>query len=215
MSAKRFIFPFLLLASTALVTSPVNGTLNLNGKWAMHFAGAHAPQTNTCDLDSVYPCPEVRALVTEGRYDVYVLAMETDEITQTSFGITCTGDFAFNGWTSCADTQVPTAGWPECDEGITLTWASAQTGQQVVLGILDIQVYGLSRLMASPHPTANHGEWCDGTLPTAECVQITNPGHFGYVGFAGLVGFNPLQAPCGSVPVERTTWGAIKALYQN
>jgi hypothetical protein len=186
-----------------------------NSKWALHYAGEHNSKTNTCAFQVVDCLTEVvvDAPAGPGRYDVYVLALDTNGIAGTRYGICCTGSFWFYGWTKCSDFEIPTAGWPGCDEGNAQTWTAEQPPGHVTLGILDVYVYpGLPVLYTCDDPRKGFAEWCDGTSPEPWCCQLSRaeyPKAFGCIGF-GCGGYNP----CGAVPLEKTSWGAVKAIYQ-
>jgi len=197
-----------------VVVADARAVKNDRGLWALHYAGVHDPQANSCDtvfasaMDLVVDAPGG-----PGRCDIYVIAIQVDGIAESRFGLTCTGSFVFYGWTPCSDSEDPGAGWPGCDAGVSLNWASEQVGPNVTMGILDVYVYGgASRLCISPDPRIGRAGWCDGSTPTAICVQTKDQCAFGCVGFGGTTGYNPFD--CVPVPVDNATWGSVKALYR-
>jgi hypothetical protein len=167
---------------------------NINGVWALHYAGLHDPGTNTCDFD----LPGCEAAVVDapsgpGRYDIYIIAANVDEVAGTRFGLACDGPTMFYGWTPCSDFDVTTAGWPGCGEGTANTWSSGQAGPTVTVGILDVYVYGSTvSLSTTVDPRVGHAEWCDATEPIPQCHISTNPAFFSTMGF-GVPG----QISCG------------------
>lgn len=144
-----------------------------------------------------------------GRYDVYVIGVQTTGIAGTRYGICCDGNFYFYGWTNCADLEIATDGWPGCGEGNAQTWTVEQTAGHITMGILDVYVYGPSELTACVDPRVDFAEWCDGTEPEPMCNQVTLAQYFGRVSFGGS-GY----VPCPWGAVENHTWGMVKALYQ-
>ncbi len=172
---------------------------NANGKWALHYAGPHDSVINTCDFLLV-DCVDldVAAPGEAGRYDIYVIAAEVVEVAGTRYGLFCDGPFYFYGWTSCADLEIPTPGWPGCAEGIAQTFSTPRVGPYVTLGILDVYSYGSpSSLSAGIDPRVGFAEWCDGSQPSPLCNSTTSLWAFGVMGF-GEYGYNP----CGVVPTE-------------
>jgi len=189
-----------------------------NSKWALHFAGEHNSKVNTCayvmtncftELVDMGPCGP-------GRFDVYILALDTNGIAGTRYGLCCdppTGCFWFYGWTNCADFEIPTAGWPGCNEGNAQTWMVEQPPGHVTLGILDVYIYPSSQFMyMCDDPRKGFAQWCDASVPEPWCCEIDKdvyPAAFGCVCF-GVPGYNP----CGIISTQESSWGAVKALYR-
>jgi hypothetical protein len=187
-----------------------------NTKWALHYAGPHNAKTNTCAFEMIDCITELveTGPMGPGRFDVYVLAIDTNGIAGSRYGLFLTPDFMFYfyGWTKCSDFEIPTPGWPGHLEGNAQTWSSEQPPGHVTMGILDVYVYpGMAHLQTGNDPRVGYGEWCDGAQPAPWCCQVdynVYPAAFGYVGF-GCPGYNP----CGIVPVQQRSWGAVKAIY--
>jgi hypothetical protein len=185
--------------------------------WAVHYAGPHDSQTNTCGF-TVENCLNVpkgdiapTAPPGPGRYDVYLLGINlTMHVASTRYGICCDGPIVFNGWTSCSDFEMPTPGWPGSGEGNSQTWLAEQEDFHVTLGILDLYVYGGElELCICDDPRIQDAMWCDGASPTPYCVHNSHPGFLGCLGF-GKPGYNP----CQYTAVEETSWGIIKSLFR-
>jgi hypothetical protein len=189
-----------------------------NSKWALHYAGAHNLKANTCAY-TVTDCTDgagqvvVNAPAGPGRFDVYILALDTDGIAGTRYGLCGTGAFFFYGWTSCAYLEIPTAGWPSVGGGNAQTWIPEAPPGHVTIGILDVYVYpGSNALYMCDDPRVGFAEWCDIGDPFPLCCRMTtaeNPGAFGSVGF-GVGGHNPTS----SIPVKETSWGAVRTIYR-
>lgn len=186
---------------------------NSDAKWGLHFAGAHDAKTNSCAF-RLTDCSDV-SLVTEGpgqpgRYDVFVLALDVDALAGTRYGVCCEGSFYFYGWTKCSDFEISTSGWPAPGEGNAQTWSVEQYGPHVTMGILDVYVYGASKLGACVDPRIGKAEWCEGSTPSPLCDEISDSRYFGSVGF-GQEGYNP----CGFGGLgEETSWGHLKSFYR-
>jgi hypothetical protein len=230
---KKTLLAFLGLAFLCVMVADASACyLHGNNKWALHYAGPHNSQVNTCAF-TMMDCREspVGELVSQGpcgpgRYDVYVLALNVVNVAGTRYGLCCdppTGCFWFYGWTSCSDFEIPTPGWPACGEGNAQTWATGQGPGNLTLGILDVYVYpgcGCC-LCACDDPRVGYGEWCDDSSPEPWCCKTSRdnvlppphcgrcPAAFGCVCF-GVPGYNP----CLQIPVEQKSWGALKSLYQ-
>ena len=111
--------PVFIVVVLYLTVADAGASRNSQGAWTLHYAGHHNPGENTCGFE-VTDCMaqlEVDAPSTPGRYDIYVIATNVEALASTRFGIECDGSFVFYGWTSCADSEVHTEGWPGCGEG--------------------------------------------------------------------------------------------------
>jgi hypothetical protein len=215
---KKLLLAFVGLAFLCMMAASADACyINGSAKWAMHYAGMHDAKMNTCDYAVVDCLTDVveTGMMGPGRFDVYVLALDTDGIAGTRYGIFCEPDFQFYfyGWTKCSDFEIPTAGWPGHLEGNAQTWVVQQPPGHVTLGILDVYVYpGMAHLKTGDDPRKGFAEWCDGTSPEPICCQRdyeVYPQVFGYVGF-GCPGYNP----CGVISTEKSSWGAVKAIYR-
>ena len=217
---KKILFAFLAVAFLCVMVADANACYKHgNSKWALHYAGEHNAKVNTCAY-LVTDCTPPAGQVVEtgpmgpGRFDVYVLALDTNGIAGTRYGLWCEPEFMFwfYGWTSCSDLELPSAGWPGCNAGNAQTFGVEQPPGHVTLGILDVYVYpGMAHLKTGNDPRVGFAEWCDGASPEPWCCVIdynVYPNAFGYVGF-GCPGYNP----CGVIATEKTSWGAVKAIY--
>jgi hypothetical protein len=213
---KKVLFAFLGLAFLFVMVADANACYKHgNNKWALHYAGNHDAKTNTCAL-AVTDCftqVAVDGPAGPGRFDVYVLALDTNGIAGTRYGICGDDGFYFYGWTKCSDFEIPTPGWPGIDEGNAQTWSLEKPAGHTVIGILDVYVYPGSYVLSTcDDPRKGFAEWCDGASPEPWCCQVpyaTYPAAFGYVGF-GVAGYNP----CGIIGTEKSSWGAVKSLYR-
>jgi hypothetical protein len=222
---KKALVVLLGLALLCVMAASANAGNNEQAKWALHYAGGHDAKNHTCTfaMSDCRTAPDGQMVVTgpagPGRFDVYVLAIDTDSLAGTRYGLCCPeGSFFFYGWTKCSLLEIPTANWPDCGEGDAQTFGAAQPAGCVTLGILDVYVYpGPAKMCIcndpSSTPIANAwAQWCDASVPDPYCIKRdvnVTPIAFGCVGF-GMEGFNP----CGGVPTEKSSWGAVKSLYK-
>ena len=186
---------------------------NGNGKFALHFAGPHDAKVNTCgSLDLQGDCNNavISSSDNPGRFDVYVLAIDTGASTAVRYGLSCDGTFFFYGWTGCWTLELPTLNWPGCGEGIAHS-GNFFAGPIIVCGILDVYTYPASvSISTAADPRVGFAEFCDDTEPNPVCDRTTDPLAFNTVGFNGNPGVNN----CGIIPVVNRTWGRVKALYR-
>ena len=213
---KKFLFAVLSVAFLCVMVTGANAADNGQAKWALHFAGEHNAKTNTCAFHVADCIVEIVEMGPPGpgRFDVYLLALDTGGLAGSRYGICCPeGSFYFYGWTSCSDLELPSAGWPACGEGNAQTWGLQQPAGHVTMGIFDVYVYaGTGMMCVCDDPRVGFAEWCDGTSPEPICKVRTTaltPAAFGCVGF-GIPGYNP----CDIVATEKTSWGAVKSLYR-
>jgi hypothetical protein len=148
-----------------------------------------------------------------GRYDIYVVALCVDmRLAGARYGICCTGQFYFYGWSKCSDFEISTAGWPGCGEANAQTWVDEQPGFHVAMGVLDVYTYGeVSKFTLCPDQRVGYAEYCDGSQPEPACKQISNEASFSVMGF-GQDGYD--ACPCYPCPITGSTWGRVKALYR-
>lgn len=208
---KRWL-PLLIVVVLCSTSADVGAERNSHGAWTMHYAGPYDPAENTCGFEVTNCITQLEADAPSlpGRYDIYVIATNVEALAATRFGLQCDGSFVFYGWTSCADSEVHTSGWPGCGEGATLNWAAVQPPGNVTMGILEVYSYGApSMLCASTDPRVGYAEWCDDWSPPV-CFQTTDVWRFGCVGF-GCPGYQNCPPP---LQVNQATWGRIKALYR-
>lgn len=212
---KRMLLAVVGVALVCMMATSAYAGPNHNGKFALHVAGG----SGTCDfvmtdcatqMDTEVPFSE-----TEATYEIYVMALDVSNITAARYGLYCevalgTG-FYFYPWTNCADLEIPTPGWPGCDEGNAQSWTSMQPGPHVTMGILDVYVYAgtNAKLAMAVDPRTGFAEFCDNSEPNPLCDRATEPAAFGFVGF-GRHGYNP----CSEVPGTNSTWGVVKSLYR-
>jgi hypothetical protein len=202
-------------ASAITLSAGANPILDMD--WALHYAGPHDSQTNTCEftvevcLDAPRGDLEVTAPSSPGRCDVYVLGINlTMRVASARYGICCDGPVVFYGWTSCSDFETPTPGWPGSGEGNAQTWLTEQESFHLTMGVLDLYVYGGPlQICACPDPRTGYAEWCNGEDPTPQCIQVSHPAFLGCLGF-GEPGYNP----CQYTATEGTSWGALKSLFR-
>lgn len=184
-----------------------------HSSYALHVAGP--PGAGTCDYKMTDCLNAVTSLVSplENTWDIYVIAMNVQCLGGARYGIKCEvalgGGFYFNGWTNCADFEIPSPGWPGCGEDNAQAWITAQTGPHVTMGILDVYTYAATnaKICTKVDSRVGFAEFCSAHQPL-QCCRVTTNVAFGCVGINRL-GYNP----CEAVPVERTSWGAVKALY--
>ena len=213
-----------LLAGVLSGAASANSTARIQfqySRFGLHYAGPHSSKANTCDIDfDTFQCGSpgasdyrVDATGGAGRYDIYVVALCVDgDLAGARYGICCSGQFYFYGWSRCSDLELPTSGWPDCGEANAQTWTTQQSGSHVVMGILDVYAYGeVGSLGLCPDQRVGYAEYCDGATPSPHCRQLSQESEFSVVGF-GVPGYD--ACPCYPCPVQATTWGSVKSLYQ-
>ena len=215
---KKAAFPLSVSLLCGVLCTTAGGRSNSEGGWQLHFAGEHNERTNTCALQ-VADCEApprgdvvVDAPGEPGRYDVYILALNVDQIAGTRYGLCCEGSFYFYGWTACCDLELPSSGWPGSGSGNAQTWGQQRVGPHVTLGILDVYTYGAGRMCVCSDPRVDFAEFCDGSFPVPQCNTTTDSDAFGCVGF-GKPGYSSCGWKSGGKG-ERTTWGRLKATFR-
>jgi hypothetical protein len=225
---KKISFLIAMAAMIFCLANPTQASYNRNAKFQLHFAGTHDAKTHTCTFQ-VTDCRTsplgqmvVDAPGGAGRYDVYVLAIDTSGIAGVRYGLWCTGDFFFYGWTKCSLLEIPTSGWPGSGEGDAQTFGSQLPAGHITLGILDVYAYPGAVKMCTgndPSSTPIANEWaqfCDASVPDPKCNKTNEVApeleelYFGCVGFNGNPGVNR----CGIIATEKQSWGLIKSLYR-
>lgn len=131
------------------------------------------------------------------------------------------------GWQLCATLEFPTPGahpWPAPGSGNLITWDPAACGpyRPMVAGYFYVAAYSPDRLFITPRPVS-------GLAKAATCearelpLQISELGYASFTTDGQVPGCNPcIVDDCSpgqtfrgpSLPVERTSWSGIKALFQ-
>lgn len=113
------------------------------------------------------------------------------------------------GWTLCASRQADGSDWYNGFSGNTLYWDDCPKTEFAVGGYFYMAAYDPSRMALIP--------------PAGEDARIQNcggaevivpPTRLGIASFTGDDGCNPCSEECNYVPVERSSWGGLKALYR-
>jgi hypothetical protein len=160
---------------------------------------------------------------TAGNWNVYVMIARYDTvgIAGAQFGIeyddSPESGLVVHGWTSCADMEFATPGWPDSDSGTLITWEPMFNCQvdtlhytPVLAGYFTVTATGVADFRIVPRPV-------DGKAKVADCLSAEDditakvPSRLGVITFGKDYGYNPCSP---LVPVERTTWGNIKTLYE-
>ena len=211
---RAMLLGLLCIALVCSFASTADATINHNGKIGLYLAGPEG--TGNCGFVMGDCTAGVTYMTAAGsaRVDLYLVAVDVYGISGVRYGLECnvtsgTG-FYFYGWTNCADFEIAQAGFPGCDQGNAQTWSGEQAGPHVTLGILDTYVYPgtVAKLCVGPDPRVGFAEFCDGSSPDPLCNHVADGG-FGCFG-VNRFGYNP----CGEVPVESRSWGAVKSLYR-
>lgn len=201
------------MAVTAVMFFAVNANAadNSQGKFALHYAGAHDSKLHDCTFTATVCGDIVVDGGPAGRYDVYILAVDVEAVAGVRYGLTVGGAaMFFYGWTKCSDFEIPSPGWPGDAEDNAQTWTAEQVTNFLTIGVLDVYAYGgTTSLSTTIDSRVSKAEMCDGSQPSPICVDFTDPGSFGTVGFNSTSGVNP----CTGIPVEPTSWGKLKAMY--
>jgi hypothetical protein len=214
--SMKTLLPVLPVCSLLCLLAQTADANPIASSWGLHWAGEHNPSVNTCNFN-VTDCATtpkgdlvINAPAEAGYYDVYVLALMTWEIKTVSFGVCCEGPIEIVDWTSCADFESPTPGWPGCGEGYSLSWIMPRGDFNVILGILEVEVYGSpAKLCVCPDPRLGYAEMCYEAGSELYCEPTAHPSLFSCVGFE-MPGYNT----CDFVATDKSTWGLVKALYR-
>jgi hypothetical protein len=154
--------------------------------------------------------------------DVYLVVARADPafgIAGLSCGVAYGPALGMLGWTLCADLDFPNGGWPLNGGGNRITWdtdtncqtqAMVTDGVHAVAGAFYVYAYGADVLQITENLNLQTGP----ELQVADCSSaVTEVSHLsGAVGFDFMTGFNPCNTP---IPVEMTSWGAIKQGFGN
>lgn len=180
---------------------------------------------NICDVNLPTDCQSyVTDTIGSGFFNVYLTVAGYDSmgIAGLQFGIDyddAVGSGAdVSGWTSCSDMEFPMYNWPEANSGNLMTWdwsTACQvdtTGYNPVLaGVFQITAYSGDVFSLTPRPVDGRAKVADCSLAEDDLTDY-EPSRLGVVAFGSSSGYNPCAT---SVPVRRTTWGSIKALFEN
>lgn len=137
-------------------------------------------------------------------------------------------------WTSCADSQTPSAGWPGAGTGITLAWDSPSNCQSVVppgaggavavAGYFYCAAYAADALTITAHPGTRTAEVvdCSGTADVVyDADACVSPFRLGRADFGGGSGYDPCapwipwESECGAIGPAEVASGARGVVYEN
>jgi sugar lactone lactonase YvrE len=165
-----------------------------------------------------------------GNYYVYVLGSPEKYIASQSAGI---NGFQFgieyhqvggqseqavrvHEWTQCAGLEFPQDAWPGSGSGNTVTWAigECQEGEITTAGYFYLSAYSPSRMWVVAFPPTGKVKVANCLGAELEAQAALSPIRLGWVSLEETGGCNPLLEPCyGPTPVQRSTWGSLKARF--
>ena len=222
---KTWIWTPLAAALVLFVTVPhvaVAGG-NPDAVMALHIGTWTA--TNACDVILPSDCGSFTTdTASSGFFNVYLTVARTDSmgLAGLQFGIEYDGGTSagcdISRWTACTDLEFSSSGWPGSGTGNLMTWEYSQncqmdsTGQiPFVVGAFEIVAYSSDVFSIVPRPVDGKVKVADCSLAETDLTGLV-PSRLGVVSFGLGTGYNPCST---LVPVRRTTWGKLKALFEN
>lgn len=200
---------------------------NIDARALLHLvpAGDSAP----CDRLSAAPnCSNVRTngTLNPQRYYAFLLVAQADALYGVG-GLSCrieaeeeqAGALHVFDWNLCADSQLPSDGWPAPGGGNRILWDAAhcqrrepggsETGVVAAAGYFYLTAYAPARLQVRPLLGED-------TIVVRDCLgcatEVGDTGGSVVFSEIGLEnGFNPCRV---IAPVTRVSWSSIKALYR-
>jgi len=98
------------------------------------------------------------------------------------------------GWQDCATLEWHASDWPGAGTGNLLTWnqlEECQKAEPVVVGMLDLQVWGPDRLVIIPRPVDGQAMIAACAVGKAGATAEFKPENLGFAGFGEKKGYNP------------------------
>lgn len=211
---------------------------NFHSSISLHVVQVHSGQPATCTVPGLNEGtlqPHTFQLSSPDGpfYYVYLLVCDASDSTKVG-GFECgitypgsynpagdpTGPITVFSWTNCATMEFPSTGWPAPGGGNAITWSAANcpgtrslpSNRYSVIaigGFFYLGAYAPSRMMVTRRPVSGHASVADCQARTDYIDQPLQTS-LGWAGF-GQVGYNA----CGEhiIPVQPTTWSAIKSTY--
>jgi hypothetical protein len=125
-------------------------------------------------------------------------------------------------WRNCGSLEFSYTGWPAPGGSNIITWTDARCNKTAsepgvkysviaVGGYFYLGAYAAGTMYVIPRPVSGLAKVADCSA-REDAISNYVPSHLGYAGWGGNAGYNPCGAP---TPVENSTWGAVKSLYNN
>lgn len=227
-----------LRATTALLVATAAITLGAGSSSAGQNSGAKilihvAPHTTKNNCTRAAALPPCSGVVTTGQlnvgYDAYLLVVDgnaTAGVGGLQCGIQYPATFAVD-WALCGTLEFSSTGWPSSGGGNLITWDTSNrcqrsepggtnTGVVATAGYFYMAAYGPGNLTVTTRPVDGLAKVGDcASQPSEDIIAGTGgpsgASRLGFASFGGGTGYRP----CGQVvPVEASTWSAIKGAYR-
>ncbi len=200
--------------------SPIDeASIELTGpRIAVHLQPHQSKAAPCLSAPPVVPCTQfdTRDPILQST-DIYLIAVNESTngwFLGAEFGVLYDPPLAVYSWTGCAAAQSG-PGWPASGSGTELFWGQAlcygaetSEGSVRVMGFFYAYAYGDASFHVVPRTDETPPR-----LTVSGCGQTfgLTAADVGSAGFGAELGSNPCTGTAG-VPVQRTTWGGIKAV---
>jgi hypothetical protein len=163
---------------------------------------AHNSKQGCGNLPAIASCEDINTTYGESSFDAFPVFFDLAEFRGVGYGM-CWPDWSYSAaWGQCADLVIGEIVWP--GDGVYQTWTQCHAEGVVITGWVWLYADAPGTLSVCNHPDTDLIEVLDCSEGLDNPVGNYSAGVFGAEG----------DDPCSPVMIQRTTWSAIKGMFE-